>query len=121
MIDHRRDVHRQDEGSATLVMLAIGLVTILVAMAGGAVGAAIEARHRAQAAADAAALAAAGWALYGEAIACVQADRIAGANGAALIHCGLNGWDAVVTVTVRPRGPVAAAGVATASARAGPA
>ena len=115
------NVQRRDEGSATMIVLAIGLVTILVAMASSAVGMAIEARHRAQAAADAAALAAAGWAVYGEAVACAQADRVAAVNEAALVHCGLDGWDAVVTVGVRPGGPAAVAGTATASARAGPA
>jgi secretion/DNA translocation related TadE-like protein len=112
---------RRDDGSATVIVLAAGLVTVLLALASAAVGAAIEARHRAQAAADAAALAAAGWAVYGESIACAQASRVAAANNAEMVHCGLIGWDALVTVSVRPAGPAAVEGSATASARAGPA
>jgi len=114
-------IQRRDDGSATVIVLAAGLVTVLLALASAAVGAAIEARHRAQAAADAAALAAAGWAVYGPAVACAQADRIAAANDAELLHCGLSGWDALVTVSVRPAGPAGVIGTATAAARAGPA
>ena len=64
---------RDDRGGATVLVLAIGLVTVLVAIASAAVGAAIVARHRAQAAADLAALAGALAALDGVEVACARA------------------------------------------------
>jgi secretion/DNA translocation related TadE-like protein len=112
---------RRERGSATVITLAVGLVAVLMAMTVAAAGAAMVARQRAQAAADLAALAAAGDATEGEAGACAAARQIAGANGAEIVHCGLNGWDAIVTVSVRPHGTAGGLGVATASARAGPA
>jgi secretion/DNA translocation related TadE-like protein len=111
---------RRDQGSATVLALAAGLATVIVAAAVAAAGAAIVARHRAQAAADAAALAGSAQAIAGEQIACAAAATIAAANGAEMIDCRLEGWDVLVTVQVRPVGPAATAGVATGSARAGP-
>jgi secretion/DNA translocation related TadE-like protein len=111
----------RDRGSATILVLAVGLVTVLLGVAVAAAGAAIVARHRAQGAADAAALAGAAVAVDGEVAACAVATDVATANGAQLVHCGLDGWDVVVTVQVRPAGSAAVAGVSTASARAGPA
>jgi secretion/DNA translocation related TadE-like protein len=109
-----------DRGSATVPVLAVGLVTVLVALVVAAAGAAMAARHRAQLAADAAALAGAARAVEGEQNACAAAAAIATANGAELVHCGLDGWDAVVTVAVRPPTVATAFGRAVASARAGP-
>ncbi len=110
-----------DRGSATVPVLAAGLVTVLIASTVAASGAAMVARHRAQVAADTAALAAAARAIEGESAACAEATTIATANGGQLVACTLDGWDAVVTVQVRPAGPAAAFGPAEASARAGPA
>jgi secretion/DNA translocation related TadE-like protein len=112
---------RRDDGSASIIAVAVGLVTVLLAAAFADAGAAIVARHRAQAAADLSALAGAAHAIEGPSVACAAAATEATANGARVLHCGLDGWDVIVTVEVRPFGPAAAFGSATASARAGPA
>jgi secretion/DNA translocation related TadE-like protein len=109
-----------DRGGATVLVLAIGLVTVLVAIASAAVGAAIVARHRAQTAADLAALAGALDALDGVELACARAGEIAARNGGHLVACDVDGLDVVVTVEARPTGLAAVAGAAHASARAGP-
>ena len=109
-----------DRGGATVLVLAIGLVTVLVAIASAAVGAAIVARHRAQSAADLAALAGALAAFDGIEVACARAGEIAAGNGGHLTACDLDGLDVVVTVEARPAGLAAMAGYARASARAGP-
>jgi secretion/DNA translocation related TadE-like protein len=109
-----------DRGGATVLMLAIGLVTVLVAIASAAVGAAIVARHRAQNAADLAALAGALDALDGVEVACARAGEIATQNGGHLTACDVDGLDIVVTVQAWPTGLAAMAGSAHASARAGP-
>ena len=109
-----------DRGGATVLVLAIGLVTVLIAIASAAVGAAIVARHRAQSAADLAALAGALDALDDVEVACARAGEIAARNGGHLIACHVDGLDVVVTVEVRPAGLAAMAGTARASARAGP-
>jgi secretion/DNA translocation related TadE-like protein len=109
-----------DRGGATVLVLAIGLVTVLVAVASAAVGAAIVARHRAQTAADLAALAGALDALDGVEVACARAGEIAASNGGHLTACDVDGLDVVVTVEARPTGLAAMGGTARASARAGP-
>ena len=109
-----------DRGGATVLVLAIGLVTVLVAIASAAVGSAIVARHRAQTAADLAALAGALDSLDGVEVACARAREIAARNGGHLIACDLDGLDVVVTVEARPTGLAAMGGAARASARAGP-
>jgi secretion/DNA translocation related TadE-like protein len=109
-----------DRGGATVLVLAIGLVTVLVAIASAAVGSAIVARHRAQTAADLAALAGALDSLDGVEVACARAREIAASNGGHLIACDLDGLDVVVTVEARPSGLAAMGGTARASARAGP-
>jgi secretion/DNA translocation related TadE-like protein len=111
--------HRGQHGSATVWVLAAGLLVMAAATPAALAGAATAARHRAQAAADFAALAAAVTALEGPDAACRRADAIATANGAELVACRLLGFDAIVTVAVPPHGGLA--GVAQASARAGPA
>jgi secretion/DNA translocation related TadE-like protein len=113
----RRD--RDDRGSATIIVLYAGLLTVLLASAFAAAGAAVVARHRAAAAADLAALAGAARAIAGEPAACARAAAIAAANGARLVRCQLDGWDLVVEVIVTLGVPLG--GSATASARAGPA
>ncbi|MEU4268152.1 Rv3654c family TadE-like protein [Streptomyces sp. NPDC026092] len=66
-----------------------------------ALGQAVAARHRAGGAADLAALAAADRALWGEETACAAADRVAAAQGAAVVRCSVRGDLADVTATVR--------------------
>ena len=112
---------RRDEGSASIIVVAVGLAAVLVAAALADAGAVIVAHHRAQAAADLSALAGAAHAIEGASASCAAAGVSADENGAQMLHCGLDGWDVVVTVQVRPFGPAAAFGSATASARAGPA
>jgi secretion/DNA translocation related TadE-like protein len=115
----RRGRRPQSEtGSATVWVLATGLVFVLVAAALAGAGAATVARHRAQVAADLAALAAALRAWEGEAVACARAGDLSTQNRASLISCRLEGLDAIVTVEVRAAG--GAGWSAHASARAGP-
>jgi secretion/DNA translocation related TadE-like protein len=108
---------REERGSASVWVLAIGLVAIMVAQALAVIGSATVARHRAQAAADLAALAAALRVLEGESVACARAAEVSARNGASLVACRLDGFDVVVTVEVA--GP-AVWGAAQRSARAGP-
>ena len=109
-----------ERGSATVWVLAAGLVIVVAALAAVAVGAAIVARHRAQAAADLAALAGAAHAVEGQDAACAWAARLAADNGGQLVACSLDGWDLTVSAAVAPAGVAALAGTASASARAGP-
>ncbi|MFB9605874.1 Rv3654c family TadE-like protein [Streptomyces roseofulvus] len=81
-----------------------------------ALGQVVSVRHRAGGAADLAALAAADRALWGEEVACAAAVRVAAAQGAELVRCGVTGAEAEVTARV-VRGPWAP----TVRARAGPA
>lgn len=108
-----------DRGSASVWVLAIGLVVIVVAQAFAMVGAATVARHRAQAAADLAALAGALRVLDGESVACARAAEVSARNGAGLVACRVDGFDVIVTVEVAATGP-GAWGAAQRSARAGP-
>lgn len=110
----------RDRGSASVVLLAVGLVLLAAGLAGTAVGAAHVARHQARTAADLGALAGAVRAGSGPVAACARAERIVSANGALMIACDLDGLDLTVTVEVTP---VAVAGLsrpANATARAGP-
>jgi secretion/DNA translocation related TadE-like protein len=94
-------------GSVTIVMIAVialGLVLALVALD---VGAFLTQRSHASAAADAAALAAAdalGRGL-GASGASSAAASIASANGARLVRCDCDAFDATVTVTMHSRLP----------------
>ncbi len=108
-----------DTGSATVWVLAVGLVFVLAAATIALGAAATVARHRAQAAADLAALAAAMRAWDGQAAACDRAAEVSARNGARLVACALDGFDALVTVEVAPAGGAGWAD-ARASARAGP-
>jgi secretion/DNA translocation related TadE-like protein len=110
----------RDRGSATIWILAAGLLTVFVAVAVAAVGAATVARHRAQAAADLAALGGAALAVAGEPAACARATALAADNGGRILSCRLDGWDLIVSVEVMPAGIAALAGTARASAKAGP-
>ncbi len=117
----RRTGACRERGSATVWVLAAGMVMLLAALAVASVGAAIVARHRAQQAADLAALGGAGQALAGAAAACARADALARDNGAAMVSCHLDGADLTVSAAVMPAGAPIVARPAIASARAGPA
>jgi secretion/DNA translocation related TadE-like protein len=109
----------RDRGSATVWVLAAGMVMVLAALAVSTIGAAIVARHRAQQAADLAALAGAAYALTGEAAACARAAELVSLNGASLVSCRLDGPDLIVSAAIEPAGPPVLTRPATASARAG--
>lgn len=102
-------------------MLAAFLVAALAAiMVGGSwVGSAIVARHRAQAAADLAALAAAQRVPAGRTAACLGAEALAAAMGAAVTRCELDHLD--VSLVVRVDVGARLGGAAVATAKAGPA
>ncbi len=112
-----------DGGSATVLVMAGCLLGIFAAGVTATLGSAVVARHRAQSAADLAALAGADAAL-GRAAgpACAVAASVAGAQGARLVSCQVDGTDVVVRTSARWVGGHLAAGLgpATATARAGP-
>ena len=114
------DGSRRDRGSATVLVLAVGLVLLIAGLAGAALGAAQVARHRAQTAADLAALAGAARAVEGTGPACARAGALAAANHARLLRCARDGWEVTVTVAVTPAAVVGPDRVAVATARAGP-
>jgi secretion/DNA translocation related TadE-like protein len=111
---------RRDRGAATVFVVAVGLVLVLVGVAGAAVGAARVGRHRAQAAADLGALAGAVRAIEGTEVACARASRFVAANGGRATSCEVIGLEIVlrteVTITPLPK----LTRHATAAARAGP-
>jgi secretion/DNA translocation related TadE-like protein len=111
-----------ERGSASVWLLAVGLVLVAAGLAGTAVGAAHVAAHQARSAADLAALAGAARAVEGPAVACARAAELVAANRARLVGCRLDGLDLTVTVEVRPAGfaRAAVARAAHATARAGP-
>ncbi|GAA4596267.1 secretion/DNA translocation related TadE-like protein [Actinoplanes octamycinicus] len=106
-----------DRGSASILVLALGLVLVMAGVAGAMVASARLARHTARTAADLAALAAAGRAVEGPEVACAAARRYAAANGARMTSCEVTGWEVVVRTEVPVRWVRAGA---TAAARAGP-
>lgn len=89
-----------DRGAATVWAAFAACALCVVFGAVLALGQAVAARHRAGGAADLAALAAADRAPWGEAEACAVAARVATAQGAELVRCGLRGEIAEVTVRV---------------------
>ncbi|MEE6261275.1 Rv3654c family TadE-like protein [Plantactinospora sonchi] len=109
-----------ERGSASLWLLAIGLVLVLVSLGASAVGAARVARHQARVAADLGALAGAAHALDGQAAACARAATIAAANSARIATCSLDGLDLRLGVEVPVEPLPGLRRVATATARAGP-
>ncbi|HEX7746635.1 MAG TPA: Rv3654c family TadE-like protein [Micromonosporaceae bacterium] len=111
-----------DRGSASLWLLAIGLVLVVVAMTAAAVGAIRVARHQAQVAADFGALAGAARVLDGPAAACARAGAFVTANGGRLRGCQVDGLDVQISVEVTAPAPglPSLSSVAVASARAGP-
>lgn len=111
---------RRDGGSATVWVLAAGLVLVLAGMGGAAVGAARVSRHQAQVAADFGALAGAMRAVEGAAAACARAADLVDANRARMASCHVNGLDVVVSVDVDVALLLHVSGTASATARAGP-
>ena len=109
-----------DRGSATVWTAGAVAVVLVIAVAGMHLGGVLLARHRAESAADLAALAAAGRSVAGVQVACARASGLAERMTVELVSCRLEGWDALVEVRVRPGGPLARFGAATARARAGP-
>lgn len=95
-------MRRDERGSASLLVVTVAGVLLLVALALSAVAGMVGAHRRAQSAADLAALAGAGEEARGG-DGCAQARDLAGANGAALLSCRVDGGD--VWVEVRVRGP----------------
>ncbi|WP_239676441.1 Rv3654c family TadE-like protein [Natronosporangium hydrolyticum] len=106
-----------DRGSASLWLLAVGLMLLAAGLAGAAIGDAQLARHRAQSAADLGVLAGAARAHYGAELACARAEELIFANGGVLRECRLVGLELTVTVEVVA---TVAGRPATAVARAGP-
>lgn len=91
----------RDRGVAT-VWVAMTTATLCAVFAVLlALGQAVAARHRAGGAADLAALAAADRALSGAATACGAARQVAGAQGAELVRCTVQGEIADVTARAR--------------------
>jgi secretion/DNA translocation related TadE-like protein len=117
----RRDVSDAgDRGFATVwVVTAMGVVVIAAAVAIG-LGVAVVERHRAAAAADAVALVAALDAVQGPQVACDRGRDLGRLDGAMLTRCRLDGAVSEIEVSVALPGPLAAFGVATGRARAGP-
>ncbi|MFD4693008.1 Rv3654c family TadE-like protein [Streptomyces sp. NPDC058463] len=90
-----------DQGLAT-VWVAITTATLCAVFAVVlALGQAVGARHKAAGAADLAALAAADRALRGSSEACEAARRVAGAQGAEVVRCAIQGEIADVTARAR--------------------
>lgn len=115
---------RDDEGSATVLVMAACLLGVFAAGATATIGGAVVARHRAQSSADLAALAAAD-VLIGRAggAPCSAAAAVVAGAGARLVSCTVGGADVLVRTSVSWVGGSLAAGLgpAQAQARAGPA
>lgn len=116
----RRLWKQPDRGSATILVLAFGLVFAAAGIAGVAVGAARIGRHQAQVAADLGALAGAAHAIEGQEAACGSAARYVEANGGRLATCQVDGLDVVVGVELTVDLPLGFPRQAHAAARAGP-
>jgi secretion/DNA translocation related TadE-like protein len=86
----------EDRGAATVWSLALLSVILLGALLVSAVAQQAIARQRAATAADLAALAAA----QSGSSQCAEADRMASANDASLLACGIDGDDVIVQVSV---------------------
>jgi secretion/DNA translocation related TadE-like protein len=90
---------RGDRGAASLLVVAMVGVLLLVGCALGVVAAVLVDHRRAAAAADLAALAGAAALQRGD-DGCSVAATLAGANGARLLTCAVEGADVLVTVEV---------------------
>jgi len=111
----------RQEGSATVLVLAISAAVLAAGAIGSAVGGATLLRHRAATAADAAALGAAMQADIGVQAACARAAQLARDNRATLVACTVHGAVADVSVAVSAGGWLAWLPVVRLNARAGPA
>jgi secretion/DNA translocation related TadE-like protein len=109
------------DGSATVLVLALVGVLLAVGGVGSAVGGAVLLRHRAAEAADSAALGAAVQAGAGDRDACGRAAALAGANGGRLVACTVRGAVAEVSVAVSAHGWLRWLPEVRLSSRAGPA
>ncbi|MFB6397263.1 Rv3654c family TadE-like protein [Polymorphospora lycopeni] len=109
-----------DRGSASLWVLAVGLLLVAAGIAGAAVGAARVAGRQAKVAADLGALAGAARTLDGAGPACARAAMIVEANGARLVSCTPDGLDLLVTADVVVHPMPGLARTARATTRAGP-
>jgi secretion/DNA translocation related TadE-like protein len=110
----------RERGSASILVMGVGLVVVLFGAACSWVGAAVVARHQAETAADLGALAGAQRSVLGDRAACARAGRIVAANGAGVLACSVDGLDITVRVGVGPPGLAGRFSLATATARAGP-
>jgi len=112
---------RDQDGAATVFVLAVAGAVLAAGGVGSAVGEAVLLRHRAGVAADAAALAAALRATAGGEHACERAAELARRDGARLVACIVRGPIAEVSVTVSADGWLAWLPPIRLNARAGPA
>jgi len=120
--DSGRARSAREVGSASLYVVALAGVVWLAGLCAVTVAQALTARHQAAAAADLAALAAAEHVLDGPVGACAHARDVAGANGAALVRCTVQGElaDVAVALPLRAFGPLRGLLPVRARARAGP-
>lgn len=109
----------REQGSVTVVMLAVIAATLMLTASGLLLASAVLASHRARAAADLAALAAAGTLIRSElpAPACAAAARIVTVNHGQVQQCLASGTEVRLIVVVQAG--VRGLGVATARSRAG--
>ncbi|HWB34631.1 MAG TPA: Rv3654c family TadE-like protein [Rugosimonospora sp.] len=114
--DTRAESWRGERGSASIWLVAAGVVVVLFGAGAAQAGAAMVARHQALAAADAGALAGARLAYAGPGVACDRAGELVGGNHARMTACEVDG----LFVTVAAEVTVNAAITARATAKAGP-
>ena len=114
-------VAMRETGSATVLVLAVVILTVVLTTLVAGIGAVAVSRHRAASAADLGALAAAD-VLVGRASGspCAAAATVVAAAGAALATCRTDGRTADVVATVRPPGLAGRLGRVRVRARAGP-
>jgi secretion/DNA translocation related TadE-like protein len=110
----------RERGSASILVLGVGLVVVLFGAASSWVGAATVARHQAETAADLGALAGAQRSVLGDRVACARAGRIVRANGGGVLACSVEGGDTRGGGGGAPPGLAGRFSLATATARAGP-
>lgn len=106
-----------ERGSASLYVLAVGLLLVGAGVIGASIGAAHVGRQRAGVAADLGALGGAARVVEGPGAACSRAAELVAANGGRLTSCVVQGLDLLVTAEVHVA-PLRR--TATATARAGP-
>lgn len=117
----RRLIREREDGSASVVLVAVIAAIALVASAYAALGHATAARHSAQGVADAAALASAARLGYEPDAACEAAVEVVNANEVVLDECSVDAVTVTVQVSAEPSGWAAMVGSASAVSRAGPA